>query len=382
MKAEEFIKQIKNQGITNLIGVPDSTLKPFCDYLQNEGKDSFKHYVPVNEGAAVGMAIGYHLATGKAACLYMQNSGLGNIVNPITSLAHQDVYGIPMLLLIGWRGEPGKKDEPQHKFMGNVTVRIVEDLEIKYAIVGKDTSIEELQTILAEAKTELHENRQFAIIVKKDFFDTPENSFERKNSYSLVREDAISEIIRSISPEDVVVSTTGKISREVYEQSDAINGQHKQDFLTVGGMGHASMIALGIAQEKMDKRVYCLDGDGAVLMHMGSLAFVAKQNPKNLVHICLNNNAHESVGGMPTGCVGADFAQIAKVCGYPKVYTAETKEELKEVLEKVRNDKELTFIEIKVALSSRSDLGRPKESARENKESFMKMFDSKTSIKG
>ncbi len=371
MRAEQFVERIRAMGITTLAGVPDSTLKPFCDYINREGKTFFHHYVPANEGAAVGMAIGSYLATGKAACVYMQNSGIGNAVNPITSLANGKVYGIPMLMIIGWRGEPGSKDEPQHKFMGDITGQILDVLEIPYAIIGKETAQDELDAMFVKARDRISGNRQFAFVVKRDFFDQVDLG-EYCNGYSLVREDAVKEIISMVGVEDVLVSTTGKISREVYEQSDAIKGQHAQDFLTVGGMGHASMIALGIAKEMPHKKVYCLDGDGAVFMHMGSLAFIARQNPGNLIHICLNNEAHESVGGMPTGSAGLEYAEVAKACGYPQSHTVWDLRQLREVLERVRQENVLSFIEVKTAIRSRSDLGRPKEEAVENKNHFMK----------
>lgn len=371
MVVTDFISQIKKLGIKTLSGVPDSALKPFCDYINGVGKEQFTHYVPANEGAAVGIAIGEYLATGIPACVYMQNSGLGNIVNPITSLANEEVYGIPMLLLIGYRGEPGTKDEPQHKYMGKITEPLLDVLGIEHMVLGKELSEQEVDAGFDRAAQKLREGKQFAFVLKRDFLVNEQKSVYT-NHNSLVREDAIAEIIKALDTSDVVISTTGKISREVYEQSDKIKGSHAQDFLTVGGMGHASMIAFGIAKEAQDKRVYCLDGDGAELMHMGSLAFIAKQNPKNLVHICLNNEAHESVGGMPTGCVGLSYAKVAETVGYEAVYCVDTMEKLKKILNDIKTENKLTFIEIKVAINSRADLGRPKETAAENKENFMK----------
>lgn len=370
MKAEAFAGKIRQLGIETVVGVPDSALKPFCDYMNGEGQKQFTHYVPANEGAAVGIGIGNYLATGKPVCIYAQNSGIGNMVNPITSLANEAVYGIPMLLVIGWRGEPGTKDEPQHKFMGNLTESMLDTLQIEYAILAKELPSGEVEKAFDRARDALREERQFAFLIKRDFFE-PETKCVYQNNHRLVREQAIHEIISAIGERDVVVSTTGKISREVYEQSNQIKGNHAQDFLTVGGMGHASMIAFGIAQARQDKRVYCLDGDGAVLMHMGGLAFLGKQRPDNLVHICLNNEAHESVGGMPTGCAGMEYAEAAASCGYPVTYVVEDAPALRKVLEAIKPVHELTFIEIKVALSSRTDLGRPVESAQENKVHFM-----------
>ena len=371
MIVTDFIKQIKKMGIKTLTGVPDSALRPFCDYINGVGKEEFTHYVPANEGAAVGIAIGEYLSTGVPACVYMQNSGLGNIVNPITSLANEEVYGIPMLLLVGYRGEPGKKDEPQHKYMGKITESLLDVLGIEHMVLGKELTEQEISEGFGRAAQKLKEGQQFAFVLKKDFLEIEEKGVY-VNDNSLIREDAIAQIIESLDESDVVVSTTGKISREVYEQSDRINGSHAQDFLTVGGMGHASMIAFGIAENAKEKRVYCLDGDGAELMHMGSLAFIAKQKPQNFVHICLNNEAHESVGGMPTGCVGLSYAEVARTVGYEAVYYIDTMEELKQVLHDIKPERKLTFIEIKVSMQSRADLGRPKETAAENKENFMK----------
>lgn len=371
MKAEIFAGKIHNLGIDTMVGVPDSTLKQFCDYMNTDGKDLFRHYVPENEGAAVGIALGTYLSTGKPACLYMQNSGLGNIVNPVTSLSNKEVYDIPMLLLVGWRGEPGFHDEPQHKFMGRITGELLEVLEIPYAVIGEETSDVQLDAILKDAGNALSEKKQYALIIKKNTFEI-RNSAGYKNECSLVREEVIGEILKRLDDKDVVVSTTGKISREVYEQSDKVLGQHAQEFLTVGGMGHASMIAFGIAENMPEKKVICIDGDGAVLMHMGSLPFIGKENPENLVHICLNNSAHESVGGMPTGAAGQSYAKVAEVSGYKRCFLIENEQELAGKLEAAFQEKGPVFVEIRVSMKSRSDLGRPKETAVENKEQFMR----------
>lgn len=370
MKVEKFVESIKALGITTIAGVPDSALQPFCNYL-NTKKHGFSHFVPSNEGAAAGIAIGSYLSTGKPACVYMQNSGIGNMVNPVTSLANKAVYDIPMLFIIGWRGEPGKKDEPQHRFMGEITRDILDVLDIPNEVLTAEMTEEETERMFAQAKQALNENKQYAVIVKRDALEADlSNSYE--NASTLRREDAITEIIRSVLPEDIIVSTTGKISREVYEQCDKMVGHHKQAFLTVGGMGHAGMIAFGIAQQRKEKKVYCLEGDGAVLMHMGELAFLAKQELENYIHICLNNDAHESVGGMPTGAVGKDFYKVAEACGYTYASCVDNMEDLKGELKDLGNRKGPVFLEIKVKIGARKDLGRPRESAVENKENFMK----------
>lgn len=372
MDIKEFVKDIQGLGITAVTGIPDSALKPFCDYMNREGREEFNHYVPANEGAAVGIAVGSYLATGKPACIYAQNSGIGNIINPITSLANEMVYGIPMLFLFGWRGEPGTKDEPQHQFMGKITPGILDVLQIGYAILTKEETAGQRKEAFKKAGEALQMGRQFAFIITRDFFDSGKDGMgPYQNNYSFVREHAIQQIISSLGDDDIIVSTTGKISREVYEQCGRLKGHHKQAFLTVGGMGHASMIAFGIAAKRPDKDVYCIDGDGAALMHMGSLAFLGKQKPGNLVHICLNNEAHESVGGMPTGSAGLAYADVAASCGYPAVFTAETPQQLKDILAGAKKRHTLTFIEIKVSMESRDSLGRPKEAAAQNKKDFM-----------
>lgn len=364
----EFIKSL---GIRAITGIPDSTLQEFCAFLDSDGKEMFdSHIVPANEGAAVGIAIGEYLATGNPACVYMQNSGLGNIVNPITSLANHKVYGIPMLLLVGWRGEPGVHDEPQHKFMGEITQSLIGVLDIPYDVIDTDTSDDRLQEIGKRVETAFSEKKQFAVIIKKGTFEST-HKVKYQNDNRLIREDVIKKIINWLQPSDIVVSTTGKISRELYENMDILKGTHEQAFLCVGGMGHANMMAYQLAERNPDKRVICLDGDGALLMHMGSLAVIGSHPPDNLIHICLDNEAHESVGGMYTGARGVAYEEIARVCGYQNVYCVFSEQQLEDTFSQIDNQQGLCFVRIKVGISSRADLVRPKESAEENKIHFM-----------
>lgn len=369
MKAYRLLSELENMGITTIAGVPDSTLKQFCDGIQTYEGD-MEHYVTANEGAAVGVAIGSFLATGKPACVYMQNSGIGNAVNPLASLANRDVYGIPLFFIVGWRGEPGVKDEPQHVFQGKITCELFDTLQVPYQVVDKETTEEEMISIFAQAKKVLDNNEQFALIVKKGTFEKAD-PFVWENGNAIGREEVLGRILEMLPTDAAIVSTTGKISRELYEQSDRIFGHHNHIFMTVGGMGHASMIALGLAKKRPDKKVVCIDGDGAVLMHMGAIPFIAQQAPENFYHIIINNQAHESVGAMPTGCQGADFAKIAEAAGYVKTLKITAPDEVQTVLEGAVAEKGPVLVEILVSLDSRADLGRPKESARENKESFM-----------
>lgn len=371
MKAQELLTLIKEAGIETIAGVPDSTLKQFCDALQQD--DTFKHHTTVNEGAAVAMAVGTYLATAKPACVYMQNSGIGNAVNPLTSLANKDVYGIPMLFIVGWRGEPGVKDEPQHVFQGKITCECFDLLAIPYEVIDSNTTVEELVIIMDKAKSAFEQELQFAIIVKSGTFEKAQ-PFTWDNGQALNREEALGKLLEVLPREVRIVSTTGKISRELYEQSNRLFGEHDNLFMSVGGMGHASMIALGMAQARADKKIVCVEGDGAALMHMGNMALVASEKPENMYHIIINNQAHESVGAMPTDCQQVSFAKMAEALGYESVRRIDTLEEIESIGSEIAQKKGPLFYEIMVGLGSRADLCRPKETAKENKESFMREF--------
>lgn len=370
MKASLFLQEIKNIGIHTITGVPDSTLKQFCDAVRTDDGKTFRHYVTANEGAAVGLATGEYLASARPCLVYLQNSGLGNIINPLASIANREVYGIPMLFVVGWRGEPGKKDEPQHIYQGKVTCELLEVMDVPYSVIDDATTQAQMKEILAKAKEVMDENRQYAVIVKKGTFEK-ESGVTWENGYSLVREQALRVILENVYQDSLLVSTTGKISRELYEQCDLLYKNHERLFMTVGGMGHASMIAYGMAQADCSKRIVCIDGDGAVMMHMGSLAFIAKQSPSNFLHIVINNAAHESVGAMPTGFSGQTYSQIAAACGYKNTCTVTTEMDLKTAILEAKKRQELSLIEVLVSLDSRADLGRPKESAMENRIHFM-----------
>lgn len=371
MKVEEFVEIL---GADFFTGVPDSQLKALCDFLIDQyGIDANHHIIAANEGNAVALAAGYHLATGKTPIVYMQNSGEGNIVNPVASLLNKKVYNIPMIFIIGWRGEPGVKDEPQHIYQGEITLRLLEDLGIAYFVLDSSTSVSELADIMADYKKKLAIGENVAIVVRKGaLFKESKTSYS--NQYLMSREETIRHIVK-VANDDPIVSTTGKASRELFEIREANKQSHKFDFLTVGSMGHSSSIALGIALSKPNKKIWCIDGDGAVLMHMGALAVIGANRPKNMVHIVINNSAHETVGGMPTVAGTLDLVKTAFACGYQYVVSVENADTLDEVLEIARAKNELTFIEVKCALGSRANLGRPTTSTHENKEEFMKFLE-------
>lgn len=350
-------------------GVPDSQLKKLCDYLIRDFGISTQHMIAANEGNCTALAAGYHLATGKIPVVYLQNSGIGNIINPAASLLHEKVYGIPCIFLVGWRGEPGVKDEPQHIYQGEVTIRLLEDMDIKTYILGKETTEEELSLQLREGNILLQSGKSIAFIVRKEAF-SDDAKVTYQNTYTMSREEII-RLATEVSGEDLMVSTTGKASRELFEIREANRQSHQYDFLTVGSMGHASSIALGIALHKPSVKVWCMDGDGAVLMHMGAMALIGSNKPGNMVHLVINNEAHETVGGMPTVANQIDLVQIAKGCGYPNAICVETASTLQQALKEAKERNQLSFIEVKASIGAREDLGRPTTSARENKESFM-----------
>ncbi|MBK8551378.1 MAG: phosphonopyruvate decarboxylase [Ignavibacteria bacterium] len=368
----KFFEILKSNGINFYTGVPDSLLKDFCAYVtDNVPKEN--HIINSNEGAAVALASGHYLASGNPALVYMQNSGTGNAVNPLLSLADTEVYSIPMVLLIGWRGEPGKKDEPQHVKQGRVMLKMLEAMEIPYEILyGSSDNIE---SIIENTFAVMRENNcPVALIAPDGTFEEYKFRNDIKSDYPMKREDAVKIILDRLNEGDIVLSTTGKTSREVFEYRENKDQSHQNDFLTVGSMGHCSQIALGIALEKKDKEVYVIDGDGAVLMHMGALAIIGSNAPENFRHIIINNGAHDSVGGQPTAGFGINFADIAKDCGYKFTLTAEDKDQLKEKLEIIKHSKGPSLLEVRVNKGSRKDLGRPDKTPAENKKSFMEFL--------
>lgn len=354
-------------------GVPDSQLRALCDCLMDTyGIDPKHHVIAANEGNAAALAAGYHLATGKHPVVYMQNSGEGNIINPAASLLNEKVYAIPMIFVIGWRGEPGTKDEPQHIYQGEVTIKLLEDMGISSFVISKDTTEGELRNKMKEFCLLLEQGKDVALVVRKGAISY-DKKVEYKNTNVMKREEIIQHIVK-VSGEDAVISTTGKASRELFEIREAGGQSHQYDFLTVGSMGHSSSIALGIAIHKPEKKVWCIDGDGAALMHMGAMAVIGANRPENLVHVIINNGAHETVGGMPTVAGGLDFAAMARTCGYPYAVCVDTFEKLDEELVKAKGCKGLSLIEAKCSIGAREDLGRPTTTALENKERFMEFL--------
>ncbi len=367
MRVERLVEII---GADFYAGVPDSQLKALCNFLMcRYGIDSKHHIIAANEGNCTALAAGYHLATGKVPVVYMQNSGEGNIINPVVSLLNDRVYAIPVIFIIGWRGEPGVHDEPQHIYQGEITVKLLEDMGVSSYIIGKNTTDEEVAKAMENFRSVLADGKDVAFVIRKGgLTDAPQ--IEYKNKFAMTREEIIQHIT-AVSGEDPVISTTGKASRELFETRAANGQRHDYDFLTVGSMGHSSSIALGVAVNKADTRIWCIDGDGAVLMHMGAMAVIGANKPKNLIHIVINNGAHETVGGMPTVAGVIDLVMIAYACGYPNAAAVDSFEDFDKELKSAKRRNELSFIEVKCSIGAREDLGRPTDAPLVNKKSFM-----------
>ena len=366
MKAEKLVQIIGSDFYT---GVPDSQLKALCDYLMaTYGINEKHHIIAANEGNCTALAAGYYLSTGKIPVVYMQNSGEGNIINPVASLLNDKVYAIPMIFIIGWRGEPGIHDEPQHIYQGEITLKLLEDMGIEAFVIRKETTDKEVEQQMECFRKKLAVGKDVAFVVSKGAIST-DTKISYKNHNKMLREDVIRLIVKN-SKKDPIISTTGKASRELFEIRTANEQGHQYDFLTVGSMGHTSSIALGIALNEPDTKIWCIDGDGSALMHMGAMAIIGSTAPANMIHVIINNEAHETVGGMPTAA-SVNFTKVAKACGYPHAVCVDTFDDLERELKKARKRKKLSLIEVKCAIGSRQNLGRPTTTAIENKEKFM-----------
>jgi len=373
IKPEVFYKWLTDADIDFFSGVPDSLLKDICAYITDNTPPE-RHIIAANEGNSIALTAGYHMASGTIPMVYMQNSGLGNTINPLLSLTDKQVYDIPILMMIGWRGEPGKNDEPQHVTQGRLTLELLDTMEVPYQILSDNAEEAKVQFDFAIAH--ISENNQpYALVIRKGLFESYTLKTTIYSSYSLMREEAIKKIVEKLSGNEIIVSTTGKTSRELFEIREAFGQGHDSDFLTVGCMGHANQIAVGMAIAKPNCKVICIDGDGALLMHMGSLAINGAVSPKNFVHIVINNGAHESVGGQPTVADGIDLVKIAEANNYASAVSVSSSEALDGILSDIGTMEGPALIEIKTKVGSRDDLGRPTVKPVDNKTALMQNFD-------
>lgn len=368
-----FFEALKRHDLSFFTGVPDSLLKDLCAYVTDH-VPADHHVITANEGSAVALAAGYHLATNRIPVVYLQNSGLGNAINPLLSLADPAVYAFPMVLVIGWRGEPGVKDEPQHVAQGQATETLLRALKVPFAVVAGHSDPDE---VVGRARDSLRRNpRPHALLVRRDTFAPYAMASGAPDGFELTRPQAVEAVLEATGPECSVVSTTGMTSREVFAFRERRGDGHARDFLTVGSMGHCSQIALGIAKARPDRRVVCLDGDGAVIMHMGSLAIIGTQGPANLLHVVINNGAHDSVGGQPTAGRLIDLRLIANGCGYRHARLVTTKLELTEATTTLMAAPGPSLLEIRVRSDPRTDAGRPTTTPLDNKRAFMRALGS------
>lgn len=367
-----FYDTLASYDIDFYTGVPDSLLKNLCAYITDHA-DTSHNIIAANEGGAMGLAAGHYLATSQISVVYMQNSGEGNIINPLASLTDPDVYNIPVLLVIGWRGKPGVHDEPQHVKQGKVTTGLLNVMGIDFTVLSKEEEKAEAQ--IKKAVAFMQATKQcYALVIEKDTFEDYKLQNVEKNDLTLSREEAIQTVAAALGEKDCIVSTTGMISRELFEYRTAMNEGHERDFLTVGSMGHASQIALGIALAKQDRKVWCFDGDGASIMHMGSMAIVANKAPKNYIHVVFNNGAHDSVGGQPTVGLKIDLPAVAKAVGYKEVFSVDNKEDLLDCLKALSLVEGPVLLQVCVKKGNRKDLGRPTTTPIQNKEALMEFL--------
>lgn len=368
--SESFRHALEEAGVGLYTGVPDSLLKEFCAYISRE-LPSERHLIAANEGNSVALAAGNYMATGKPSLVYMQNSGQGNAVNPLASLAHHKVYGIPMVLLIGWRGQPGVKDEPQHGVQGVMTPKILDALAIPYRTLAR--SAEGASGDAKWAVEHAMERRgPVALLVEKGTFEPdPDSKGGTSGSFKRGREEALRVFVETVGPRDAVVATTGKTGRELDELRIAADSDAGADFLNVGAMGHASQIAMGLAMGQPDRKVWCLDGDGAILMHMGALAIIARHAPENFLHVVLNNGVHDSVGGQPSVGLDIDIPAIALACGYKSVASVGDEDDLAAALKKLAASRGPCLLQVGLAPGARGDLGRPKTTTAQRRDRLM-----------
>ena len=346
--------QLNAMGLYFFTGVPDSLLNDFCLHLVNNVPDC-QHIMAANEGNAIGIAAGYHMATSKIPVVYMQNSGIGNATNPLLSLTHPCVYSIPLILLIGWRGDPAIKDHAQHKKQGELTPVLMEDMDIPYQVLdADDTVIEKFQWAANKAK-EL--NAPVALIAKKAILTQKEKKQEYAESPLMNREEAISAVLDVFGKDAIYLATTGRATRELHEQIMIHGFSHEIEFLNVGAMGHLSSIGLGLAVGAPDKKIVVFDGDAAAVMHMGSLATNGRYQPKNLIHIVLNNGVNESVGGQKSSGQVINLTAVAKGCGYETIPAfVESKEDLQKAVKQLAESNHLSFLDVHIRQGIRKDM--------------------------
>ena len=361
---ENLIQTLKKNKINFFTGVPDSILKNFSNHLEKYPQK--KHVIATNEGSATSLGIGYYLSTKKIPCVYLQNSGLSNAINPLISIASKTVYSIPLFLMIGWRGSPKEIDEPQHLAKGKITQNLLRLLKINFCILRKENDLKKLKKLIIMSR---QKKQAVACLIEKNTLQTRKKKLKNKNNGSILRSDFIRNFLNLIPKKCKIISTTGYTSRELMEIRKKTKSKNGKDFYMVGGMGHSSSVATGYALNSK-KQIFCLDGDGSILMHLGPLRTVGYLKNKNLKHIILNNNSHESVGGQITNAEGIDFKKLSISVGYKNYFKITNNKNIKAVLSKFIKIKGPSFLEVKIKNGTLKKLSRPKDLIK-IKENFM-----------
>ena len=367
---QTLFQELDKLGVKFFTGVPDSLLNDFCLYLVNNIPDG-RHVMAANEGNAIAIAAGNYMATGNIPVVYMQNSGIGNATNPLLSLTHDCVYGIPMILVIGWRGDPSINDHAQHKKQGELTPVLMSDMDIPYEILDADDTVIDKFTWAVNKAKEI--SAPVALIAKKAILTQKEKKQTYADSKLMNREEAVAAVVDVIGEDAIYLGTTGRATREVHEQLIAHGIGEGHEWQNVGSMGHVSSVGLGLALARPDKRIVVFDGDAAAVMHMGALATNCRYKAGNMLHIVLNNGVNESVGGQPSAGYLIDLTTIAKACGYRTVgHPVETKEELQQIVRENHSGEMPLFIDVHVRQGIRSDMPKLNIDHKAQKETLMK----------
>lgn len=367
---KELFEALYDMGVDFFTGVPDSLLNNFCLYMVQNIPDG-QHVMAANEGNAIGIAAGHYMATGKIPVVYMQNSGIGNATNPLLSLTHDCVYGIPMVLVIGWRGDPAISDHAQHRKQGELTPVLMKDMDIPYEILDSDdTVIEKFAWAVAKAK---EISSPVALIAKKAILTEKVKKQVYPESKLMNREEAVSAVVEVLGSDAIYLGTTGRATREVHEQLKAHGVGEGYEFQNVGSMGHVSSVGLGLALARPDRKVVVFDGDAAVVMHMGALATNCRYKAGNLIHIVLNNGVNESVGGQPSAGYVVNLTEVATACGYRTPgHAVETREELQRIICDFDKGEMPLFVDVHVRQGIRSDMPKLNIDHKAQKDALMK----------
>ena len=353
IKVNSLINLLKKNNSNFFTGVPDSVLKELSSSLQNKTKRN--HIIATNEGAAVSLGIGHYLSTKRVPCIYMQNSGLSNALNPLISIAHEKVYSIPLILIIGWRGSPRAKDEPQHNVKGKITEGILKLLNIKYTIIRSNGDLKKFDK---QIKTAKKKNSIVACLIEQGTLDRIKNINKKKDFYKLDKELFLKTLLKLLKKNTKIISSTGFNSRELMYLRNKYKIKNSSDFYMVGGMGHTASVALGYSLSTKRKTI-CIDGDGSLLMHLGSIKTAGTFANKNFKYILLNNNSHDSVGGQNTHSNDVNFEKLSKSLGFKRFYSINNDKNLDNDIQNFLKDKNLSFLEVKVSNSKIKKLPRP-----------------------